>query len=89
MRENIEQDFQAAEFLQYEASELQLVDILGQASFLDGPRSLKEYPVVGPIEKERQRIEQGAWGRVGWSRAPGWTALPGRQEGPGTVSAKC
>ena len=57
----LEQGCQAAEVLQYEASQQQLVnrvqmnvhlDILGQAAFLDRPRSLKElYRVVGLIEE--------------------------------------
>ena len=72
----IEQVFRAADFLQYGASEEQLVDrvvmnfhpsILGQAAFLDRLRSRKDsYRVVGLIEeqfsvaKERQCSEQSA-----------------------------
>jgi len=68
----IDQVFQTAEFLQYEATEPQLVDrvvrnlhpqVLSQAAFLEKPRSRTElYRLVGLIEetfsvlKERARL---------------------------------
>jgi hypothetical protein len=71
----IEQVFQAADFLQYEAMEQQLVDrvvmnfhpnILSQVAFLDRPWSLKElHRVAGLMEekfsilKERWQLDQG------------------------------
>ena len=76
MRGYIEQVFQAANFLKYEATEQQLVervlmnfhpDVLAKAAFLDRPRSLNElYRAVGLIEEkisvsnERQRAEPEA-----------------------------
>jgi hypothetical protein len=72
MRVYIEQVFQAAEFLQYEATE-QLVervvmnfhpDILSQAAFLDKPRSRMElYRLVGLMEEKfsilKERVRSG------------------------------
>jgi len=62
MRVYIEQVFQAANFLQYEATKQQLVDrilmnfhpdVLAKAAFLDKPRCLKDlYRVVGLIEEK-------------------------------------
>jgi hypothetical protein len=72
MRVYFDQIFQAAQFLQYEATEQQLVDrvlmnlhpqVLSQAAFLEKPRSRKDlYRLVGLIEerflvlKERDRL---------------------------------
>ena len=72
LRIYIEQVFAAAKFLQYGASEQELIDrvvmnfhpkILSHAAFIDRPRSLKElYKVVALVEKkvvvaqERQRL---------------------------------
>jgi len=74
MRTYIEQGFQAAEFLQYGATEQQLVDrvlmnfhpeILAKAAFLDRPRSRKDlFRIVGLLEekisaaKERPQVER-------------------------------
>jgi len=73
LRAYIDQVFRAAGFLEYDASEQQLVDrivmnfhpsILVHTAFLDKPRSLKDlYRVVGLIEKiavakERKRVEK-------------------------------
>ena len=74
MRAYIEQVFEAADFLKYEASEKQLFetvvmnfhpDILAKAAFLDRPRSVKDlFRVVSLIEEkvsianERHRLEQ-------------------------------
>ena len=87
MRAYIQQAFQADNFLQYEASEQQLVDrllmnfypdILAKAAFLDRPQSLKNlYRVVGLIEekvsvaKERWQLEQDACGEC-WGGAEPW-----------------
>jgi hypothetical protein len=76
LRAYIEQVFGAARFLQYDASESELVDrvvmnfhpsILAHAAFVEKPCSLKERQrVVGLIEekfavaKERQRVELDA-----------------------------
>ena len=80
MRAYVEQVFQAADFLQCEATEQQLVervvmnfhpDILRQAAFLDKPRSLQDLRrVAGLTEekfavlKERRRLDQGMSGRL-------------------------
>jgi hypothetical protein len=73
VRVYVEQVFGAAKFLEYDASETELVDrvvmnshpsILGQAAFVDKPRTVKElYRTVGVLEeksavaKERRRVE--------------------------------
>jgi hypothetical protein len=78
LRVYIDQVFQAADFLQYSATEQQIVerlvmnfhpDVLSQAAFLDKPRTRRElYRVVGLIEErfsvrqERARIGQGPGG---------------------------
>jgi hypothetical protein len=73
MRVYIDQVFQAAQFLQYEAMEQQLVDrvvmnlhpqVLSQAAFLEKPRSHKDlYRLVGLIEEKfsvlKERSRQG------------------------------
>jgi len=75
MRVYIDQFFQAADFLQYGATEQQLVerivmnfhpDILSHAAFLDQPRTRRElYRVIGQIEErfsiqeERDRLRRG------------------------------
>jgi hypothetical protein len=82
--------FRAAGFLEYDASEQQLVDrvvmnfhpgILAHAAFLDKPRSLKDlYRVVGLIEekfavaKERQRVEKPVHLASSSSRVGPWNA---------------
>jgi hypothetical protein len=74
LRKYIDDVFKAAEYLQYDASEEQLVDrvlmnlhpaVLAQSSFLDRPRSCKELlQVVGLIEEraavaqERSKMEE-------------------------------
>ena len=76
LRVYIDQVFQAADFLQYAATEQQIVErlvmnfhpeVLSQAAFLDKPRTGRElYRVVGLIEErfsvrqERVRKGQGA-----------------------------
>jgi len=86
MHVNIEQVFQAASFLRYEATEQQLVDrilmnfhpdILAKAAFLDRPQCLKDlYRVVGLIEEkisvstERERTEQEARRQSGGAGEP-------------------
>jgi hypothetical protein len=71
MRDYLEQVFQAADFLQYEASEQQLVDrvvmnfhpdILSQAAFLDRPRSHKQlHQVIGLIEEKFSVLKETAF----------------------------
>jgi hypothetical protein len=73
MRIYIDRVFQAAEFLQYEATEQQLVDrvvmnlhpqVLSQAAFLEKPRSRKElYRLIGLIEETFSVLKES--GRLG------------------------
>jgi hypothetical protein len=70
MRVYMEQVFQAEEFLQYEATEPQLVDrvvmnlhpqVLSQSAFLEKPRSRKDlYRFVGLIEKKFSVLKERA-----------------------------
>ena len=87
LRDYIAQVFQAAAFLQYEATEEQLVSrvvmnlhprVLSQAALLDRPRSLRElYGVVAAIEEkcavvnERHRVRQDRRGEGSKELVPG------------------
>ena len=70
VRDYVEQFFQAANFLQYEATEQQLVDhvlmnlhpsILEKAAFLDRPQSLRElYRMIGLMEEKISVSKEGS-----------------------------
>jgi hypothetical protein len=103
MRDYLEQVFQAADFLQYEASERQLVDrvvmnfhpyILSQAAFLDRPRSHKQLcQVIGLIEekfsvlKERQRSDHDARGESSGAVGPRGESRAAQPRTEGAVAA--
>jgi len=96
LREYIERISQAATFLQYQASEQQLVDrilmnldpaILSYAAFLDRPRCIKDLNrVVGLIEerisvsRERLRADPDPKGERGGRGKPRDEPLAGRQK---------
>jgi hypothetical protein len=100
MRVYFEQVFQAAEFLQYEATE-QLVmnfhpDILSQAAFLDKPRTRKElYRIVGITEEKISILkERGRSGQVATRGNDSVSSNPkgfarGRPRAPATGSIRC
>jgi len=107
MRVYFDQVFQAAEFLQYEANEPQLVDrvvmnlhpqVLGQAAFLEKPRSRKDlYRLAGLIEEtfsvlqERGRLDpevtRGAPNSSGGGGRP--RDDRGNPRGPERSSVRC
>ena len=104
MRSYVDQVFQAAIFLQYGATEQELVDrvlmnlhpeVLAQSAFLDRPRSRKEmYKIMGLIEEkmsvaiERQRVEQEVRGELRGRVVSRDVPRAARQR-PGTVAARC
>jgi hypothetical protein len=104
LRVYIDLVFQAADFLQYEANEQQLVErvlmnlhprILGQAAFLEKPRCRKElYRLVGLMEErfsimqERNRSSRADVG-ANDSESRGGSFARGRPRGPTTGPIRC
>jgi len=91
MRVYFDQVFQAAEFLQYEATEPQLLDrvvmnmhpqVLSQAAFLEKPRSRKDlYRLAGLIEEKFSVLqERGRLGPEVTRGAPNSSGGGGRPE---------